>query len=396
MFQPLDALAPSIRRELDAGVPAPLQPLAARFASLFVMRSPFAPAAMLVGGVVPVPSGQADAHGAPSFSVSGNGLELVAAVTSCLGEAAEALSQIDDGRATILARPDLVDGWIAGVIPEPDRPVSCIPGREMPSGRVRLVPADLVIRRAPGDTVFVPPGARGTGVAAGADGAAAAERAVLELVERDAAALWWFGGVPPKALSPTGPVAPAAMALIDRLRAGGTPRVTRLLDLTGDLGIPVVAACSCDPNGFDLACGVAARRDVEAAATAALLELMQMELASVVADLKRADPLAVLNEADRRHLARRALDMFALPTFAPASERGVPDAPPAGDPFTALAERGVAVTLVDLTRDDVGVPVIRALAPALQPFSPAVITPRLARAISGSGARAGPAGVTPF
>ena len=205
-----------------------------------------------------------------------------------------------------------------------------------------------------------------------------------------------------------------ACLLLHHLRAGQTNRISVLLDLTTDLGIPVVAACSYDTDGFDLACGVAARLDRVSAARAAILEMAQMELSTHIARLKRQQRgEASLNEADRRHLERATLCVPPCALFetrAPVDTvRGVAsvdrsdDARDILEPHTApqlvfdLAKRQISVVLVDHSRRDIGIPVVRALSAQLQPFSPMVTTERLKEMLAktGGGARHH-GGVLPF
>ena len=66
--------------------------------------------------------------------------------------------------------------------------------RSLATGSDVLVPADWCVRRAPRRMGLQPPWILGSGVAAGPDWDWAASRALLELIERDAVALWWLGG----------------------------------------------------------------------------------------------------------------------------------------------------------------------------------------------------------
>jgi ribosomal protein S12 methylthiotransferase accessory factor len=133
-----------------------------------------------------------------------------------------------------------------------------------------------------------------------------------------------------------------------------------------------------------MACGLSSRLLASDAATAAALEMCQMEMAAPVAEAKRAEGGdAVLNEADRRHLRRAQFaaadcellhprDMSPHATSMPAAGlKGLTD---------HLHDRGIRLLLVDHTRQDIGVAVARAASPDLQPFSTAVSTKRFAQA----------------
>ena len=223
-------------------------------------------------------------------------------------------------------------------------------------------------------------------------------RAILELCERDAAALWWQGG---KAVAASAGACgdPAATALIERLREGNTGRKAWILDITAVADVPVVAAVSIDQNGRGLACGMAARNDVVEAAEAAVLEMCQMELAAPLAAAKRAEAgESALNEADRRHLRRAAFDTAPCHLLWPrgmTTLAGVP-ANLGLDQLTArLNEQGIPIFLFDMTRHDIGVHSVRAVSPALQPFAPAapLSTERLRRTLEQSGGVASIAGI---
>ena len=163
------------------------------------------------------------------------------------------------------------------------------------------------------------------------DLAAARLAGLLELIERDAAAAWWREGVRPRQADAAG-IATAADEL-GRLRAGAAaPRPTGFLVLEAALGVPVVCAMSSDADGRGLAFGLKAAPGVAAAASGALAELMQMELALEMA--RHRAGRGVRSAGDRGPLARAAL--------APESVRRVrglaarePGGRAAG--FTALA-----------------------------------------------------------
>jgi ribosomal protein S12 methylthiotransferase accessory factor len=272
-------------------------------------------------------------------------------------------------------------------------------GRAPASDQEVLVPADWCLRRRAKGPLAVPGAALSTGCAAGAGFEAAAARALLELVERDAVALWWIGGRRAGPLAAEGAAMAEAVRLLGVLRGdGGTGRASWLLDLTTDLAIPCVAALSVDASGKGLACGFAARLTLAAAVRAAILEMCQMELALLVALAKGEERGEdALNAVDRRHLdrARRiAADRCALihPLGAPAR----PDLPPcsnAGEELATLlaqlARHGIETALVDLTRPELGIAVAHAIAPRLQPLPCDMRTTRLQDAIAAAGGGGG-------
>jgi len=213
----------------------------------------------------------------------------------------------------------------------------------------------------------------------------AALRAVLELCERDAAAMWWLGGCRPKRFALEHPTIKAGAELIERLRQGEAARRTLLLDITTDNGIPVVAAVSVDHDGRGMACGLSSRLTASDAARAAVLEMCQMEMAAPIAEAKRAEGGdALLNDADRRHLRRAEFATADCELLHPRDmSQHATSGPPAALGLKGmighLRDRGIRLFLVDHTRQDVGVAVARAVSPDLQPFSAAVSTKRFAQ-----------------
>jgi thiazole/oxazole-forming peptide maturase SagD family component len=380
----------------------PLVDVLGRMEQLFQIRSPYAPALVCVGGLVAVGGNAAKAMGGNSFSATGNGLTLDQAIVSCLGEAAEILSQFEqpEDLVSVLDMPkaELASGWIGEALATATRPIDWVLGRDIFGKTDILVPADICLRRLPEARAFPVVAAMSSGAAASATWFGAAERAILELVERDAAALWWLGARKPAVVRHDDMAGLEACLLIQKLRFGTTDRVTLLLDLTTDLGIPVVAACSYDNDGLGLACGVAARLDHVSAVRAAILEMAQMELSTSIARLKMEQRGAsALNAADRRHLERATLHVPSCGLFEARAPVETGSAYQLGDSLNPrvedglnnlgrhLAEKRVSIFLVDHTRKTIGIPVARAVSPDLQPFSQVVTTARLTDTISVTG-----------
>ena len=180
------------------------------------------------------------------------------------------------------------------------------------------------------------------------------------------------------------------------LRADCIDRRTWLLDITTDIGIPCLAALSVDADGRGLACGFAARPTLAAAANAALREMCQVELGILLAAGKyRARGDAGLDESDRVHL-RRATALSAE-SCALLHPDGNPARYPTTDSATDIDARltalGIDVFTLDLTRSDIGVPVVKVVAPGLQPFPSAHVGDRLRRTIASTGGARSAAGI---
>ncbi|MBV9077587.1 MAG: YcaO-like family protein [Methylobacteriaceae bacterium] len=370
--------------------------VAGELTRIFTLPSPDAPGLAFVGGTAdPVRYGFAPGlH--PAANVSGRGAEPEAAFLGCIGEAVEHLSRLAWGDEAIERRGgeppaglgEITTAALMAACPA-GRSGEWIAARRLGSDEATALPVELVLSR-PGE-----PAPASTGMGSGATIEAACLAGLLELVERDAAALWWHGGVPAR------PVAAEVLAeavgwLLPALRSGATGRITNFLDLTSDLGVPVVAALSTGSDGRGLACGLAARPSRTAAVRAALLELGQMELAHRLVELKlaRGGP-AALAPVEERHRRRMALDAAALPLLAPVGLPRPADAALAAaseaDLLASLADHlaghGVEAVAVDLTRAALGIPAVRVVAPALQPLPLTHRTQRLDHAIARWGER---------
>jgi thiazole/oxazole-forming peptide maturase SagD family component len=372
-----------------------LAAVAHRLARAFVIGSPFAPGLCCIGAELALDPEAAAAYAAPRISVTGNGETLEAALISCLGEAVDRLAVVEragDVRTEAAHVPDeaLAGTWMAQAIEAAAAPLDWIEAREAATGRVVALPADLCLRRAPKRRRIAPVGALSTGVAAGPDFEAAAVRGALELIERDAAALWWLGGRVPRAFPLEHPASSAGTQLIGALRRDRIERQTLLLDITTDLEVPVIAAVSLASDGRGLACGFGARLDWAGAARAAIFEMCQMELAAPLAEAKRAERgEGALNDLDRRHLQRAAYHAADCALLQPRELSPLPPHASSDLDLRAFADaprrRGIRSFVVDLTRPEIGIAAARFVAPALQPYAEEVMTDRLRNCRAASG-----------
>src|SRR5215470_6608899 len=303
---------------------------ASQFLRIFELAAPAAPRLVAFGAEVDPASVDACHHGSPPVSVSGIGVTMQEAFQGCVGEGIEYLSQLQRAEDGLI----VADGVQAlAMLDQPARELvtalmssragaalSWFPALRLSDRRQVLLPADLCLRRPPAAQEFVPPFPLSVGSAAGTSFEGAALHGLLELIERDAASLWWRGGRRGRAVPPD--VEASAQALLGELRAGASSaRRSWLLDITTDTGIPAVAALSCKPDGFGLAFGLAARRTLQAAARSAVLEMCQGELAYAVVEAKRHERgEAALNVKDLGHLQRAtAIDAHACALLHPAA-----------------------------------------------------------------------------
>ena len=305
------------------------------------------------------PEALAGEAGLGVLGASGIGLDPGRAFAACLGEAAELMAQVETPADRAAGRGPLrAHRW--------------------PDGAAREIPREAALRSAGAPR---PKSPLSIGCATARAPLEARLSAALELIERDAVALWWRGGRPPR------PVDDAALSRI----AGAAPLLARLvggvrlLDITTEWGVPVVAAISFRADGTGFCCGTGARPEMADAAQAALLELCQNELAILLVEAKRAGRgEAALNPRDLVHLARHAAVRDGV--FAALQPNGPPGTPllrgdDAATRLDELARRldeaGRELIFLDHTRKAVGLPVFRAVIPGLACEPSTDLSPRL-------------------
>jgi ribosomal protein S12 methylthiotransferase accessory factor len=381
---------------------------------MFLLRSPWAPGLRFIGAETKSRALNGGGSAQVSFSLSGSGEQLEEAFASCVGEGIDRLAQIEcpGDVTTIASLPEIADRvWPSAIEAiEQDMlnqalseatPLAWIAAKALDTGhdfdneREVLLPADWCLRRAADERCLKPRTALSVGVAAGPSFDWAASRALLELIERDAASLWWIGGRRGRTVPLDEPAVVEVTKLLDTLRQQTKDRASWLLDITTDIKVPVIVALSCDRDGRQLAYGLAARLSIAEAARAAILELCQTELAILLAKIKRAeigDEKLLPN--DRAHLERDAMisaDRCELlhPLGVQSVRHETVGVSDLSTIVRALAHAGIAAALIDLTRPEFDIPVVRAVAPALQPMPSDIVTDRLQRKIRdfGGGAR---------
>jgi ribosomal protein S12 methylthiotransferase accessory factor len=379
---------------------------ASRFARVFELAAPDAPGLISFGAQFDPTLADSLHAGSPMVGVSGVGLSLQAAFQGCIGEGIEYLSQLQTESDQLL-KPRLED-WSGKLGPmalelvailsqrrtQPERALSWFPATRSTDGSEVLLPGDICLRRPPAQREFAPPFPLSIGSAAGPSREAAALHGLLELIERDAAALWWRGGQFGRSIPPQHEAGVAAENLLRQLRyTASARRRTWLLDITTDVGVPCVAAVSCRADGSGFAFGLAARSRLEAAVRSAIMEMCQLELADSVVATKRGERGdAALNTQDRTHLRRAMINADQCILLQPVAERATHLsilATEASDIFGLIVQRleklGIETFCLDLTRRSFGVPVVRVIAPGLQLEPSEIVTTRLQDAIARTG-----------
>lgn len=339
---------------------------------------------------------------------SGRGLTKRQAVVSCLGEAAERISGRWRGdeafvreRFTALGpvalHPHALlnfserqyagrEAWNAThpgrhEVPPPfaeDTEIAWVEARGLSSGSARLLPAAAVYFDLP-ETLGAVCTANSNGCASGTSFEDAVARGFLELVERDAVAIWWYGRVPRPGVGLASLAEPGLAEIAAYQTEQG--RHFHILDLTHDLSVPVFAAVSLDRGGGRIVFGFGAAWAPETAALSAATEMQQLYLSALLNEQTGRDvpdeELPPETLAFRRWLARAkaAEEPYLMPADAAPSRRvrfshDLPqDADSALQRIAEICARKTLEPLVvDLTRTDIGVPTARVIVPGLRHF----------------------------
>jgi thiazole/oxazole-forming peptide maturase SagD family component len=238
--------------------------------------------------------------------VSGRGLNPEMAMRRCIAEALERQSAIYSGSvelvrssylalaSTAIHPPSLLQisdtqyanrlAWNAAVddahkLPpsfDETQDIGWVWAHSLSSHATKLIPAAYCFLGYPNANEEGFPIPDSSGLAAGEATADAMERGLLELIERDAVSIWWYNqlAMPPMMIDH------AALAIwqpfMEWIKNCG--RKFWLLDLSGDLCVPVAAAVSCNDLGSDLSFGFAAANTPEEAAENAMSEMVQFEV----------------------------------------------------------------------------------------------------------------------
>jgi oxazoline/thiazoline synthase len=214
------------------------------------------------------------------------------------------------------------------------------------------------------------------GNAAGSSMEDAVLQAMLELIERDAVALWWYNRTP----MPGVDLDAFGDPWLEEVRRSYTDlgREVWVLDVTSDLGIPAMAAVTrrTDADREDIMFGFGAHLDPRVALRRAVTELNQLMPAMIAKgngdryECDDPDALRWWREAtlanqpylgpDTNVALRRPNDY----TYQPTSDLNED----VQRIHALLVDRGMEVLVLDQTRPDVGMPVVKVIVPGLRHF----------------------------
>ncbi|AJE81318.1 hypothetical protein SLNWT_0942 [Streptomyces albus] len=280
----------------------------------------------------------------------------------------------------------------------PDREIPWVWGWSLRDGEPRLVPEILTYYHAPGlENRFVQESSNGC--ASGGSWAEAAYFGLMEVVERDAFLLTWYGQQPLPEIDPASSTRPATRAMVDRLAMYGYR--ARFFDTRISFPVPVVTAVAerFDGGPGRMCFGAGAGLDPESALDSALCEIAtdavnlqdrtvrdEDRLRAMAADF---DQVTALHDHPLVYgvpeMGRYADFLLRAPGPAPdprpladlawPDDRGRHAAPDLGEDLArcvgAVAERGFDVVVVDQSLPEqrrLGLHTVSVLVPGLLPI----------------------------
>jgi ribosomal protein S12 methylthiotransferase accessory factor len=172
----------------------------------------------------------------------------------------------------------------------------------------------------------------------------------LEIVERDAVAMWWFNRIPRPALKLKTLRLPYISELFHHYRNLG--RRIYVFDITNDFDIPVFAGVSVRDNGTGFHFGFAANFDPFEGITKALLEMNQF----LGTEGKDFEPMNFLQPdvgKDIRY-SKKARNINLLNDIKTCVK--------------LARERGMETLVLNQTRSDIGLPVVKVIVPGMRQF----------------------------
>jgi ribosomal protein S12 methylthiotransferase accessory factor len=271
-------------------------------------------------------------------------------------------------------------------VPEPfdeDAVIEWTPVWSLLTGERRLLPTAMLYYSPRGIAQHPSLFADSNGDAAGSSLEDAIIHGFLEVVERDAVALWWYNRTRQPQVD--------LQSFDDRWLARLPVQYRRIrreawvLDVTSDLGIPVMAAVSrrIDKPAEDILLGFGAHPDPGVAARRALGELGQL-LPSVIG--ARADGTGYASDPhlDRWWTYATAANQPYLRPDPLQTERAAADYRYRSSTtlnlefiYRAARRAGLDVLVLDQTRPDINMPVVKVVVPGLRHFWPRLAPGRL-------------------
>ncbi|MFI5588030.1 TOMM precursor leader peptide-binding protein [Amycolatopsis sp. NPDC051758] len=240
------------------------------------------------------------------------------------------------------------------------------------TGQRRLLPTAYLYYGTPAECGVRGVHADSNGAAAGSSLEDAVLQGTLELVERDAVALWWYNRTPVPGVD----LGSFEDGWLEEMigHYGGLGRQLWALDVTSDLGVPTFVALTRRTDGphEHIMFGFGAHLDPRIALRRAVSELNQMlpdllRQGHGIGDPDAARWLEYATVANQPYLRPAAGERTRT-----MADFGYVHRPDVRDDVRSLAgtlaAAGSELLVLDQTRPDVAVPVVKVLAPGLRPF----------------------------
>jgi len=259
-------------------------------------------------------------------------------------------------------------GWFRH-IPQPfdeDEEIDWAYAWSLTHGTYRLLPAEYCYYGHPSRPARALADPNGQG--AGNTIEEAILHALIELVERDAAAIWWCNRIRRPAVDLAGVDHPVVHGVLAQAAHDG--RDAWALDLTSDFGIPVFAAVSRARDGSErVSFGFGASLDPRLALVHALAEMHQLARTMIEAkDRRLREWWRSATVADHPFLAPDPAAIQRDVNLQPAAE--IDTLAAIHECRSRLERQGLDTLVIDQTRPEIGLPTVRVVVPGLRHWRP--------------------------
>ena len=250
--------------------------------------------------------------------------------------------------------------WIPAPL-DPKTEVGWVECQRVGEGPARYVPAAGVYFAYPFETAEPYVIADSNGCAAGRNHEEALANALFELIERDALAIWWYNRV----RRPSVPLPEMKDEAIEEIVTGlqKEGRVPEVLEITTDLKLPAYVALAPKADGSEVVFGAAAHVCPQRALYKALAEVSQIAYWKdrVSPNPELAEWLRVANTQKPEFEWLMPLGTASLPARRLATPTQSIEACAEN-----LTRAGIEAYWIEVTRREIGLPVVRAIAPGLR------------------------------
>lgn len=275
--------------------------------------------------------------------------------------------------------------WVGDRL-DPAAPVEWSPVWSLSEQRHVYVPTSVLYFSYAGGPTRFQAGSNSNGCAAGTSLEDAILQGFMELVERDAVAMWWYHRLRRPRIDLDTFDEPYFRQWQDTYRRLG--RETWVLDITNDLGIPSVVAVSyrVDKPVQDILFALGSHFDVSIAIGRALSEMNQF-LPAVAGIKSDGSGTYAYDDPDQLEWWQHATledQPYLAPADAPARTARDYTTPPSDDLLVDVGRaqsiveaKGMQMLVLDQTRVDIGLPVVRVIVPGMRHFWPRYAPGRL-------------------